>query len=369
MTGDPPVVTFLTDYGLTDDFVGICHGVIARICPQARIIDLTHGVPRHDVRAGAVLLAEALPYVPRGVHLAVVDPDVGARRRAVALECADGRMLVGPDNGLLWLAGQAAGGVVQAADIAHSRYRLAPVSATFHGRDIFAAVAAHLAAGVPLAETGPPMDPTELVAVTLEPPRREGDALVATVRYVDRFGNVQLNAGHQDLEDTGLRLGHSVAIRDRAGRTHAAQYVRTFADAAPSELIVYEDAARRLAVAVAHGDAAQRLGLSVDDELELRARMTALLGTPRLHLRITDSTNTRARQLAAAGAPHGTVVTAGEQSAGRGRQGRTWSAPPGRALLCSTDPPRSAAVAAPAGRRGRRRDRRARRACTSGRRG
>jgi S-adenosylmethionine hydrolase len=264
-------VTFLSDYGLTDDFVGICHGVIARICPDARVIDITHGVARHDVRAGAVLLAESLPYVPAGVHLAVVDPDVGARRRAVALECADGRRLVGPDNGLLWLAAEASGGVVQAADIARSRFRLAPVSATFHGRDIFAPVAAQLAAGTPLAETGDPLDPAELVTLTLPGPRRHGDALVAHVGYVDHFGNLQLNAAHGDLAGTGLRLGHPAVLTLPDGSTHAAQYVRTFADAGPGELLVYEDASQRLAVAVAQGDAARTLGLAVDDELEIRA--------------------------------------------------------------------------------------------------
>jgi S-adenosylmethionine hydrolase len=266
------VITFLSDYGLTDDFAGICHGVIARICPGARVIDLTHGVPRHDVRAGAVLLAGALPYVPDGVHLAIVDPDVGARRRAVALECEDGRQLVGPDNGLLWLAAEAGGGVVRAADIARSRFRLTPVSATFHGRDIFAPVAAQLAAGVPLLETGDPLDPAELVTLTLPPARRDGDALVARVRYVDRFGNLQLNAAHADLAGTGLRLGRAVALRLSDGSIHTAQYVRTFADTGPDELLVYEDAARRLAVAVSHGDAARRLGIGVDDELELRPR-------------------------------------------------------------------------------------------------
>jgi S-adenosylmethionine hydrolase len=263
-------VTFLSDYGLTDDFVGICHGVIARICPGAHVIDITHGVPRHDVRAGAVLLAESLPYVPAGVHLAVVDPDVGAQRRAVALQCEDGRRLVGPDNGLLWPAAEASGGVVSAADISSSSLRLSPVSASFHGRDIFAPVAAHLAAGIPLAETGDPLDPDALVALTLPTVRHDGGALVATVRYVDRFGNVQLNAAHPDLAGTGLRLGRPAALSLPDGSTQTAQYVRTFADAGPGELIVYEDAARRLALAVSHGDAAQRLGLGVDDELRLR---------------------------------------------------------------------------------------------------
>ncbi|MGI8714962.1 MAG: SAM hydrolase/SAM-dependent halogenase family protein [Solirubrobacteraceae bacterium] len=267
-----PFITFLSDYGLSDDFVGICHGVIARICPQARVIDLAHGVPRHDIRAGAALLEQAMAYVPVGVHLAVVDPDVGAQRRAVALALQDGRILVGPDNGLLWPAAEAGGGVVQAADIARSRFRLTPVSATFHGRDIFAPVAAQLAAGVSLAETGDPLDPAELVGLALEPPRRDGDALIARVRYVDRFGNLQLNAGHADLAHTGLRLGRAASLRLPDGTEHVAQYVRTFAEAGPGELLLYEDAQRRLAVAARDGDGARRLGLSVDAELALRRR-------------------------------------------------------------------------------------------------
>jgi S-adenosylmethionine hydrolase len=171
----------------------------------------------------------------------------------------------------LWLAAEASGGVVQAADIARSRFRLAPVSATFHGRDIFAPVAAQLAAGTALAETGDPLDPEELVTLTLPGPRRDGDALVAQVRYVDRFGNLQLSAAHADLAGTGLRLGRPAALRLPDGSTHEAQYVRAFADAGPGELLLYEDASRRLAVAVTHGDAARRLDLAADDELELRA--------------------------------------------------------------------------------------------------
>jgi S-adenosylmethionine hydrolase len=267
---DGPFITFLSDYGLTDDFVGVCHGVIARICPAARVIDLTHGVSRHDVRTGAVLLAEALDYLPVGVHLAVVDPDVGAERRAVALALQDGRLLVGPDNGLLSLAAQAGGGVTRAADIAGSRFRLTPVSATFHGRDIFAPVAAQLAAGVPLGETGAPLDPAQLITLELSPARREGDALVAQVRYVDGFGNVAFNATHDDLAGTGLRLGRAASVGLPDGTDRAAQYVRTFADAGAGELLLYEDAHRRLAVAVGHGDAARELGLAVDDIVRLR---------------------------------------------------------------------------------------------------
>jgi S-adenosylmethionine hydrolase len=268
-----PVITFLSDYGLQDDFVGICHGVMARICPRARIIDLTHGVPRHDTRAGAVILAEALPYLPIGVHLAVVDPDVGAQRRAVALRLEDDRLLVGPDNGLLSLAAEVGGGVVEAADIAASSFRLVPVSATFHGRDIFAPVAAALAGGADLADAGQPIEPAELVSLdSPESVFRDG-VLLARVRYVDRFGNLQLNVGHEQLRDSGLRLGHAAMLELAGGEPAVqAQFVRTFADAQPGQLLLYEDAQRRLAIAVSQGDAAAHLGLTVGDELRVRPR-------------------------------------------------------------------------------------------------
>ena len=265
----PPFITFLSDYGLEDDFVGVCHGVIATICPEARVIDLVHGVRRHDVRQGAVLLRGALRFMPVGVHLAVVDPDVGAERRAVALRLADDRLMVGPDNGLLWLAAVEAGGILEAVDIAHSPFRLEPVSATFHGRDLFAPVAARLAAGIPLAEVGQPCDPDQLVKLELPRAWREDGTVVAHAMYIDRFGNVQLDAGHEELADTGLKLGHRVELETSAERAHA-QYARTFADVSAGELLVYQDAYRALAVAVSHGNAAERLGVSLDDELRIR---------------------------------------------------------------------------------------------------
>ena len=135
----------------------MCHAVIARICPSANVIDIAHGIPRHDPRAGALILRDALPFAPAGVHLAIVDPDVGARRRAVALELPDDQTLVGPDNGLLSLAAERLGGALSAVEISRSPWRLEPVSATFHGRDIFAPVAARLAAGEPLADAGEPV--------------------------------------------------------------------------------------------------------------------------------------------------------------------------------------------------------------------
>jgi S-adenosylmethionine hydrolase len=276
-------ITFLSDYGLDDEFVGVCHGVIAGICPRARVIDITHGIGRHDVSGGAVVLRRALGYMPVGVHIAVVDPDVGAARRAVALRLADERVLVGPDNGLLWPAAEQAGGVVEAVEISHSPLRLEPVSATFHGRDLFAPVAAHLAAGVKLAEAGDPLDPDVVVRLELPRARIEAGALVAQVVSVDRFGNAQLNATHGDLGQTGLKLGHAVELEVTSRRSpparspqrdrppgDCARFVRTFADAQVGELILYEDAARALAVAISHGSAAERLGLAAGDELRIR---------------------------------------------------------------------------------------------------
>ncbi|MBV9820150.1 MAG: SAM-dependent chlorinase/fluorinase [Solirubrobacterales bacterium] len=270
-----PVVTFLSDYGLTDEFVGVCHGVIARICPAAHVIDLSHGVPRHDVGAGAALLAGALPYLPVGVHLAVVDPGVGSERRAVVVQCADGRRLVGPDNGLLWPAAEASGGATRAVDIGDSPFALRPVSATFHGRDLFAPVAARLAAGADVGDAGGEFDVGDLVALTLGAARREGDDLIAPVRGIDSFGNLALGATAADLEVTdwrgGCEPGARLALALADGTELTVAHGRTFAEAPAGTLIVYEDSFGRLAVAVNLGDAAERLGLSVGDEIRIRA--------------------------------------------------------------------------------------------------
>jgi S-adenosylmethionine hydrolase len=204
------------------------------------------------------------------VHLAVVDPDVGAERRAVALRLVDDRMMVGPDNGLLSLAAVGAGGVVEAVDIAFSNFRLEPVSATFHGRDIFAPVAARLAGGVPLSEVGEPYDPDELVALELPRPQLRDGELVAHAVYIDRFGNVQLDAGHEELFKLGLKLGHRVGVETKAGASHVAHCARTFADVEPGELLVYEDGYRRLALAVSHGSAAHQLRVTIDEPLRIR---------------------------------------------------------------------------------------------------
>jgi S-adenosyl-L-methionine hydrolase (adenosine-forming) len=258
-------VTFLSDYGLADDFVGVCHGVIARIAPDARVIDITHGIARHDVRSGALVLARALPYLPAGVHLAVVDPEVGAERRAVAVRCAeDDRLLVGPDNGLLSVAARRFGGAVEAVDIARSPHRLEPVAATFHGRDLFAPVAAHLAAGAPLSGAGEPLGVEELIELTLPEAAVSEGHVEAHVLALDRFGNLTLDVEHEQLAGSGLRLGRTVLVNGRR-----VQYARTFADVGEGELLLYEDAYRTLALAVNRGSAAERLNLAADDPVVL----------------------------------------------------------------------------------------------------
>jgi S-adenosylmethionine hydrolase len=264
-----PAIVFLTDYGLQDEFVGTCHAVIAGIVPDARVIDLSHGVPRHHVRAGAVTLRNALPYLPDGaVVLAVVDPDVGGERRGVALRARDGRVMVGPDNGLLAPAAERAGGVAELVEVDRSPFRLEPVSATFHGRDLFAPVAARLAGGAALGEAGEPLDPGELTPLALPRPIRQGDALLAHVLSVDAFGNVTLDVTHEDLAGSGLRLGRRVEI-GVAGDRFVGHYGVTFTDVPPGEVLVYEDASRSLALAINRASAAAGLGLELDAEVRL----------------------------------------------------------------------------------------------------
>jgi S-adenosylmethionine hydrolase len=250
------MVTLLTDYGLDDEYAGVLHGVIARIAPAVRVIDLTHGVPRHDVRTGALALRRALPYTPPGVHVAVVDPGVGGPRRGVALRCGD-RLLVGPDNGVLMPAAQDAGGVTEAVDLARSPWVLQPVSATFHGRDVFAPVAAQLALGAPLADAGEALDPALLTPLALPEPRRDGDALVAHALGFDVYGNVLLDAVGADVAAATSVAGRPVTVG------------RTFGDVPDGRLLLYEDSSGTLALAVNRGSARDALGLELDDEVRI----------------------------------------------------------------------------------------------------
>jgi S-adenosylmethionine hydrolase len=279
-----PVVTFLSDFGHSDEFVGVCHGVIARRCPQARVIDISHGVARHDVQAGALLLKAALPYVPAGVHLAIVDPGVGvpdtspgtAARRAVALApAAREHVLVGPDNGLLWLAAAELGGVREAVDVGHSRERLEPVSATFHGRDIFAPVAAALACGKTLADVGEPVRTDDLTRLELPQAYERDGGLCARVLQADAFGNLTLSATQEQLAALGPRVGGDLEVRSAAtsGSATEAFAVRrasTFGEVAPGELVLHEDSRRLLALAVNGASAASLLRVRPGDEVILR---------------------------------------------------------------------------------------------------
>lgn len=269
VTNRHPLVTLLTDYGTADEFVGVLHGVIAKICPEARVIDLSHGVMSHDIRGGAASLAQSLPYMPVGVHVGVVDPTVGSERRAVALKLVQGHILVGPDNGLLWPAALVGGGIEQAVEISQSPWCLQPVSATFHGRDIFAPVAAHLAAGEPLEQGGTPLDPTLLVQLETPRARIEGSAMASTVNGVDRFGNVQLQAGPEDLSVLGVKLGDQLHVQLESGELHTGTYARIFSDVDEGELLVFEDSSRKLALALNRGGAAARFGLHAGDQLRL----------------------------------------------------------------------------------------------------
>jgi S-adenosyl-L-methionine hydrolase (adenosine-forming) len=259
-------VTFLTDFGLQDDFVGTCHGVIKRIAPDVQIIDLTHGIRPGRILQGALALANSLPYMPAGVHLAVVDPGVGGGRRPLALRDAEGRLYVGPDNGLLLPAAERFGGVVDAHELANPTYALQSVSRTFHGRDLFSPAAAHLAVGVSLAELGPPIDPEELVRLELPVPEIGNARIRSTVLGVDRFGNVALNLTREHLDEAGIVPGTQVEIASRGDRYFAVA-ARTFSDARPGDPIAYEDSYRNLAVAVAQGSAAGLLNVEEGSEL------------------------------------------------------------------------------------------------------
>jgi S-adenosyl-L-methionine hydrolase (adenosine-forming) len=263
-------ITFLSDYGADDEFAGVCRAVIARVAPEARVIDLTHGVPRHDVRRGAIALADSLPYAPAGVHLAVVDPGVGTERRPVAVRIAtEDRVLVGPDNGLMWPAIEELGGPVEAVELSGSRFRLEPVSATFHGRDVFAPVAAAIALGAALADAGNAIEPGSLSRLVLPAARPEGGGLTVTVLYVDGYGNAALNARAEDLVAAELPPDRPLAV-EIGGSQHEAGLGRTFGNAAVGRLVVYEDSSRRLALAVNRGSASEALGLRPGDELVLR---------------------------------------------------------------------------------------------------
>jgi S-adenosylmethionine hydrolase len=257
-------ISFLSDYGTADEFVGVVKSVIRSIEPGATVVDVTHEIPAHDVRAGSLALARAAQYLVPGVVLAVVDPGVGTDRRPVAVEVGDGQsVLVGPDNGLLAATVGLVGGANRAVVLSNPEYQLPAPGATFDGRDVFAPAAAHLCAGVDLVELGEPVDPATLQPGMIPLPFPEGRAVAAQVLWVDRFGNAQLNVGPEDVEDLGdpvrLRMGELTRVARRAD---------AFADL-KGELGLVLDSYGLLAVALDRASAADELGLVAGDEVKI----------------------------------------------------------------------------------------------------
>jgi len=260
-----PFITFLTDFG--DTAPATCRGVIWSILPEARINDLTHGSRQFGIRDGAFLLWSSVPYQPVGVHLAVVDPGVGTERRPIALRVARGDHLVGPDNGLLLPAAERLGGI-SAAHVLDNRalWRAPSVSSTFHGRDIFAPVAAHLAAGTPIADAGTPVDPADLVALSFPEPRTADGVLHTSVLFIDAFGNCRLAGQPSDLAALRGRLEPGDAFTVRIGDAgHTVPWQTTFGRVEPGGLLLYHDADYDgLGIGVNQASAAERLGLARD---------------------------------------------------------------------------------------------------------
>ena len=260
-------ISFLSDYGTTDEFVGVVKSVVRAIAPQAAVIDITHQVPAHDVRSGALTLARSVQYLTPGVVLAVVDPGVGTARKGVAVEVGDGQsILVGPDNGLLAPAVAMVDGATRAVELTNAEYQLPAPGPTFAGRDVFAPAAAHLCNGVPLEELGPEVDPALLLPGVMPVARPEGDALVAEVLWVDRFGNAQLNVDPDDLAGWGDRVRAAWADSGRSARR-----VVAYDELGPGELGLVVDSYGLASLALARRSAAEELHLAAGTEVTLSA--------------------------------------------------------------------------------------------------
>ena len=263
------VVAFLSDYGLADEFVGVCKAVIVGLSPATTIVDLTHELPPHDVRAGALALVRSIQYLPeRAVVLAVVDPGVGTERRLVAVEC-EAATLVGPDNGLLAPAVAMLGGARLVVEITNPDLRIPAPGATFAGRDILAPATAHLALGEPIEGLGPAVDPAGLVPGLLGLPQvTDGGAVDAQVWWIDRFGNCQLNLGPDELAELGGSRDGPVEVR-MGERAKAARWVGTYADAKPSELVLVVDSTGLLSLALDRRSAAAEYDLETGSAVTL----------------------------------------------------------------------------------------------------
>jgi S-adenosylmethionine hydrolase len=269
-----PFVSLLSDWGARDPSAAICRGVVLGIVPDALIVDISHEVDKYNVRHGALLLWCALPFLPTGAHVAVIDPGVGGDRRAIAIETGRGDYLVGPDNGLLLPGADRLGGIERCHLIDNTQYLLPVLSATFHGRDIFAPAAAHLAQGVPLEYMGPEVDPASLVSLDWPSVNVKEGELGTTVIYRDTFGNLKLAGLANDLLDAlgSLRPGEPLAVRISAGtrrRSEQVAWASTFSDVPVGECLLYEDSYGRLCLAQNQGSAADALGLAEGSRLTL----------------------------------------------------------------------------------------------------
>jgi S-adenosyl-L-methionine hydrolase (adenosine-forming) len=260
-------VSFLSDYGHADEFVGVCHSVILDLAPQLRIVDITHEVPAFDVRAGALALARAVQYLPQGLVLAIVDPGVGTDRHCIAVEVANG-FLVGPDNGLLAPAVALLGGPQRVVALQNEQYQLPAPGPTFAGRDVMAPAVAHIANGVPLTVLGDDIDPSALTPGLLPLPSVEDGMVRAEVLWVDRYGNCQLNVDPATLRELDVKPGDTLEVRiGDSGRR--ARWAHTFADANPSELLLIVDAYGGCTLAYDRQSAAAQLKLRAGSTLTL----------------------------------------------------------------------------------------------------
>jgi S-adenosyl-L-methionine hydrolase (adenosine-forming) len=266
----PPFVSFLSDYGRVDEFVGVCHGVMLDVTPDLRIVDLTHDIAPFDVRAGALALVRAVQYLPDGVVLAVVDPGVGTDRRCIAVE-VEGGFLVGPDNGLLAPAVAMLGGPGRIVSLDNTEYQLVAPGTTFAGRDVMAPAAAYLAGGLSIDALGTPVDASGLAPGLIPLPQEDDDGTIAgEVLWVDRFGNCQLNIAPEQLVERGVLPGGYVGV-SIGSDDRRAHWVTAFADAKPAELALLVDSYGMCALALDQRSAASELKLRAGKTLTVVA--------------------------------------------------------------------------------------------------
>jgi S-adenosylmethionine hydrolase len=266
-----PFISLLSDFGARDPSAGIMRGVILGIAPDAAIVDISHEVRKYAIRDGALLLWCAVPYLPVGIHVAVVDPGVGTERRPIAIRTARGDVLIGPDNGLLIGAAERLGSTLDVHLLEAPEFRLPVISTSFHGRDIFAPAAAHLANGVELPRLGRELDPSTLVPSPIPQPVVEDGRLTTSIVYVDTFGNVKLGATRAELDAALGRLEPGDGLTVTRGAAGPAQipWQRTFGEAERGELLLYEDSYGRVCLAENQGDAARRLALREDESIQI----------------------------------------------------------------------------------------------------